>query len=82
LFGISLLNDNLGWFITKKLVSVETAQFIPDIQKEIIKELAPESMQLIEGLGVKPWMIFAPIAKDWAKYNEDDNKGELIKARL
>jgi hypothetical protein len=39
---------------------------------------------LIKSLDVKDWMLYAPIAKDWEKFNENDNKGEVARhtARL
>lgn len=82
LFAHSLINENLGWYLSTALVSIETGKQVPALQRQLVKELSPYSMDLIEALGVKPWMVFAPIANDWKAYNADDNRGELIKPRL
>jgi acyl-CoA oxidase len=82
LFAHTLVSDNLAWFMTVGLVSVETGKHVMPIQHHLIKELLPQAMDIIQGLGVKPWMVFAPIAGNWEKYNESDNRGELIKSRL
>ena len=82
LFALSLILDDLSWYLTQGLVSIETGKQIPDIYRGLIKNLVPQSIHLVEALGVKPWLVFAPIGNDWAKYNVEDNRGELIRGRL
>ena len=52
------------------------------LQQTYIKDIAADSELFIQGLGIPSWMIFAPIAKDWAAYNKEDNRGEHLMARL
>ena len=62
------------FFITHELTTPATARQAVAIQQALVKDLAPDAMRVVEGLGVKEWMIFAPIAKDWVSYNKDDNR--------
>ena len=63
-------------------MSADSAKRATTLTATYIQDLAPHAMRLIEALGIAPWMIFAPIAKDWVAYNAEDNRGELLPARL
>jgi hypothetical protein len=41
--------------------------------------LGNDALNLINSFGIPEHVISAPIAKDWVKYNETDNQGELVK---
>ena len=82
LFAHSLVHDNLAWYLTQQLISIENGKLVQSYQRVLVDQLAPQAMDVVLGLGLKPWMVFAPIAKDWAKYNESDNRGELVQAKL
>ena len=82
MFANTLVLDNLAWFLTNGLVSIESAKHVNSTQHQLIRNVVPQTMDIIEALGVKPWMVFAPIAGDWKQYNESDNNGELIKSKL
>ncbi|KAI8827148.1 acyl-CoA dehydrogenase/oxidase [Fimicolochytrium jonesii] len=82
LFATTLVTDNLTFFLTAQLISPAGARDLQELQRKWVKELAPEAMNIVEGLGVKPWMVFAPIANDWEEYNKTDNRGELVRSRL
>ena len=40
-------------------------------------ELTPHSLSLVESFKISDEMLSAPIGRDWVKFNEYDNKGEL-----
>jgi acyl-CoA oxidase len=82
LFAHSLILDYSSWYLTQGLISIDTGKQLPVIYRALIKGLVPQSNHLVDALGVKPWLVFAPIGNDWAKYNVDDNRGELIRSRL
>ncbi|KAJ3296854.1 hypothetical protein HK104_001096 [Borealophlyctis nickersoniae] len=82
LYTTYLLNTHIAFFLTSRLVSLDDASKLEALQPKLVKNLAPVAMDVIKGLGVADWMVFAPIANDWETYNKDDNKGELIKSRL
>jgi hypothetical protein len=66
-------------FINLKLLSADQIAKIQEIQKARIGELSGHSMDLVNALDVKPWMVYAPIASDWVAYNKENNHGELIR---
>ena len=77
LYLINVVSRNLAWLLTNNLVSIETAKNIPDLSSRLCKEIAPMSLALVKSFDLNDYMISAPIAKDWVKYNEYDNQGEL-----
>ncbi|KAI8912057.1 acyl-CoA dehydrogenase/oxidase [Powellomyces hirtus] len=81
LFAATLVTDNLVFFLAHQLVSPAAARDLIELQNLWIKELAPNVMDVVKGLGVADAMVFAPIANDWVAYNDTDNRGELISTR-
>jgi len=79
LYALTQIDANLAWYIVNQLISVQTAATVQPLIREIVKDIAPYSIQLVDVLGVDPRVLYAPIANDWAKYNEIDNRGELVK---
>ncbi len=75
---------DLGALIVSGLITVQIGHTVAHLNHSIIKEAAPHVEMLIKSLDVKDWMLYAPIAKDWEKFNENDNKGEVARhtARL
>jgi acyl-CoA oxidase len=55
---------------------------VGDEIRALVKELAPQSLNLIDALGMKGVPLHSPIAADWVKYNETDNRGELLYSKL
>ncbi|KAI9104450.1 acyl-CoA dehydrogenase/oxidase [Phlyctochytrium arcticum] len=82
LFAHMLVNDNLTFYITNGLISPEGAKQVLELKQQLVKVLAPDAMRIVEGLGVKPWMVFAPIANDWVDFNVVDNRGEIIRPKM
>ena len=82
LFAHGLIAQDLVTFIVNGFLTPEQAKFMQEQHSVLIKNIAPLVPTLVEGLDVKEWMVFAPIAKDWAEYNKHDNRGEFVPARL
>ncbi|CAG8523758.1 4767_t:CDS:2, partial [Dentiscutata heterogama] len=79
LYALNIIDSDLVWYITNNLISVESASMVQPLIRELVAELAPLSMKIIETLGVDPRVLYAPIASQWAKFNEIDNRGEILK---
>ncbi|CAG8527122.1 14127_t:CDS:10 [Cetraspora pellucida] len=79
LYALNIIDTNLAWYITKNLISVETASKVQPLIRELVAELAPLSMKIIDTLGVDPRVLYAPIASQWARFNETDNRGEILR---
>ncbi|KAK9829677.1 hypothetical protein WJX72_007299 [[Myrmecia] bisecta] len=78
LYALRRLELDLGWFLTEGMLSVALGKAVPGLIRELCKELAPVSQQIIEAFGIPDHLIAAPIAADWTEYNKVDNQGELI----
>lgn len=48
-----------------------------DVVRALVQELAPLSEQFIRGFGI-PQRFLGPIAANWDRYNEVDNRGEVL----
>ncbi|CAG8527791.1 13907_t:CDS:10 [Acaulospora colombiana] len=79
LYALCLIDTNLAWYIMNHLILVESAAKVQPLIREIVADLAPSSIQIVDSLGVDPRVLYAPIASDWSKFNEIDNQGELLK---
>jgi len=72
------LEKDLATFMKEGLVTPEQASLAMDINRRLCRELAPQSLALIEAFGLPEEMLQAPIASDWVSYNSYDNQGELM----
>ena len=56
LYALVAMEESLGWFVTSGLVSIETAKNLPQTIRDLIKDLAPQSLNIVNsfGLGVTP----------------------------
>ncbi|TPX61244.1 acyl-CoA oxidase [Spizellomyces sp. 'palustris'] len=82
LFVSTLVIENLTFYLTTRLVDADWAVKAQEVHNALIKDLAPDALRVVQGLGVPDAMVFAPIAGDWESYNVGDNRGELIGAKL
>ncbi|KAI8929110.1 acyl-CoA dehydrogenase/oxidase [Entophlyctis helioformis] len=83
LFAHTLVSQDLAWYLSNGILSPTQGKQVTSHQRVLVKELVPYTPSLIDSLGLKPWMVFAPIANDWAEFNRVDNQGELVpSARL
>lgn len=51
---------------------------MPAAARALCAALAPRWRLLVDSFGIPEHLVAAPIAGDWAKYNEADNQGELL----
>jgi len=77
LYLITIIERNLGWFMSKRLIPVWASKHVNTIAADLCKELSPQSLALSDAFDLTDDMLSAPIALDWIKYNEFDNQGEL-----
>lgn len=81
-FALSSINSDLSWFMTSGLLSLKNGSNVPDSLRKAISELAPQALNIVDSFGIPEAMYQAPIAMNWAQYNETDNQGELLSAKL
>ncbi|KAF9946302.1 acyl-Coenzyme A oxidase [Mortierella alpina] len=81
LWGLSLVESYLSWYITRGLISSQTAHLVPQHLRDVVASLGHDSVALCGILGVDERLLFAPIAGSaggWENYNATDNQGELL----
>jgi len=77
LYLITIIERNLGWFMSKRLIPVWASKHVNTVAADLCKEVSPQSLALSDAFDLTDDMLSAPIALDWIKYNEFDNQGEL-----
>lgn len=80
--GLAVVERELGWMVSNGLVPASVGAQVEDKLSEAIKVLAPDAIPLVDAFGIPEDLLFAPIALDWERYNEYDNHGELVAAKL
>lgn len=74
---VNILEKNLGWYLTKGLISMETAQEVNAKAADLCRDIAPQALSLCDAFALTDTMISAPIARDWVEFNVGDNFGEV-----
>lgn len=69
--------QDVGWFAAAGVLSQADCQTVFKYSRQSCSELAPHVLDLMDCFGVPNWAIQAPIALDWQKYNQTDNRGEV-----
>ena len=77
LYLLTLVEKNLGHFITSGMLPVDVASQVTDAAADLCRELAPQALPLCEAFDIPDSMLSAPIALDWVEYNVGDNQGEV-----
>ncbi|KAG0309543.1 hypothetical protein BGZ98_001284 [Dissophora globulifera] len=85
LWGLSMVETYLSWYMTRGLLSTQTAIKVPQLVRNVVAIVGENSLAISDILGVDERLLFAPIAGGsggWEMYNEIDNKGELMSHEL
>jgi acyl-CoA oxidase len=77
LFALDSIEKDATWFLTSRVFSVDVALSADKASKELCAQLAPQALHLVDAFSV-PEHLLPPAARDWVKYNEVDNNGELL----
>ncbi|KAF9431912.1 hypothetical protein BGZ76_011532 [Entomortierella beljakovae] len=81
LWGLTMVESYLAWYMTRGLISHQTAIKIPQHIHDVVALVGENSLAVCDIFGVDERLIFAPIAGGaggWEVYNEIDNQGELM----
>ena len=76
-YSCSLIERDLGWYLTEGIITVELGKQITNLSRSLCSELSTFAVDLVESFKVPDYVFQAPIASDWVKYNEHDNRGEV-----
>ncbi|CAK4626871.1 unnamed protein product [Aphanomyces euteiches] len=80
LHGASCVQRDLGWYVCNGAVSTDLGNQVDDVVKSLCSAegLGNDALHLIDSFGIPDYVIAAPIALDWVKFNETDNQGEIV----
>ncbi len=81
-FLLDIIKNDMSTFIHLKFMKAEDIEAALTLLRKSVKKLSSHAMWLVDAFDVKPWMVHAPIASDWEKYNAYDNRGELVNVPL
>lgn len=75
LYALWTIEQDLAFYLIAGFVSSTTAIKISQLVQQLVKDISPYSLDLVNAFGI---VTYAPIANDWVKFNETDNQGELV----
>ncbi|KAL4447754.1 hypothetical protein ABPG75_004973 [Micractinium tetrahymenae] len=78
LYALHRLEQDLAWFLTEGLLPLAAGRAVPAATRALCAQLAPSWRLLVDSFAIPDHLVAAPIAGDWARYNEADNQGELL----
>src|SRR5205823_4899791 len=78
LYALTILKDNLAWNMLNELLTKEQASIVIRTWGQVVGEFDQWANKWIEAFMVPERIIHAPIARDWVRYNQLDNFGEVI----
>lgn len=82
IYAFEILLNNLSFFLFEEAIAIEAAKHIRDRYRELIKEAATDIDSIINNLNVPVHALYAPIASDYVKYNEQPYYGEVLNAKM
>ena len=74
--NLMLIQRDLAWYVINGIISHTNAENIEGLISNLVEEIVPFSVDIVRHLGIPDYLIKAPIAADYIKYNESSNKGE------
>merc|ERR1712216_139186 len=77
LFCLDVIETDIGVFLSACILPLELGNLVYHTAQELCRELAAQALPLVDAFGI-PDHLLPPAARDWVRYNEVDNKGELI----
>lgn len=82
LYALAIIERDLGWYTSRGWIKPQDAAKVETILGDAVRTLAPQAVALVDAFSIPEAILYAPIALDWEKYNQVDNHGELVEAKL
>ena len=82
LFGWEVIIRDMPMFLLQDWICPQLAKEFRLIYNDKIKEAANDVDKIVNSLNVPKHAIFAPIANDYVKYNDQPYYGEVINAKM
>ncbi len=78
LFAVKAIEEDLGWYLSEEICSPFVGKMIREAVRKLCQSMTPHVHTLVDGFGIPDHLIAAPIHKDWQRFNEIDNRGEVL----
>ncbi|RHY25280.1 hypothetical protein DYB25_005060 [Aphanomyces astaci] len=82
LYGVSCVQRDLGWYVCNNIVAPDLGNQVDETVKALCSSsesgLGDDALHLIHAFDIPDYVMAAPIALDWVKFNEADNQGEVV----
>eukprot|EP00803_Ostreobium_quekettii_P004024 evm.model.scf_590.4 EVM.evm.TU.scf_590.4 scf_590:26976-29367(+) len=78
LYALRRIEVDIGWFVSEEVLPCWAGKVVPEGVRALCKEMGIQCGRLVQGFGIPEHLLVTPITRDWAKYNEVDNKGEVL----
>lgn len=81
LYALDVLERDMAFFLQQRILDPDQSLQITEVARALCSSgpdgLADDALTLVDSFGIPPHLVQAPIADDWAEYNQIDNQGEL-----
>lgn len=81
LFMLNIIKTDAAWFLLSETLTREQIQVINARWTAAVHAFDQHAETWVEAFMIPEGLVHAPIARDWTKYNEHDNFGEVIKSK-
>jgi acyl-CoA oxidase len=78
LYALTILKDNLAWLILHDVLSKEQSLMVLEGWNKAVRGFGRSADTWVEAFMIPDQLIHAPIARNWVKYNQYDNLGEVL----
>eukprot|EP00210_Caulerpa_lentillifera_P008719 g8317.t1 len=78
LFALKSIETSLDWYLSEEVLPPSIGRLVKKGVHHLCKEIAPLSESIVSSFGIPDHLVAAPIAFDWEKFNEIDNRGEIL----
>jgi len=82
LFAMDTVKTNLGFYLVEGAVSKQAAANLHETQRNVIKQVANHTDDLLKTLNVVEDSLYTPLTKSYERYYSAPNYGEAHNARL
>jgi acyl-CoA oxidase len=72
IFGLSLIEDNLGWYLMNGRISPQRARTLGDYINRLLARVRPHALDLVDAFGYEPGHLRAAIASGAEAQRQDE----------
>lgn len=74
--------ENLAWFLMHSIVNAKAAADLKNAYKQLIQDIHPVGLSLVNAFGIPEHLLTAPIAQNYEDFNSRPNGGEVYRPKI